>query len=325
MKKVSIIVPVYNVYNYIDKCLNSLVNQTLDEIEVIVVNDGSPDNSQQIIDKYVNMYPDKVKAFIKENGGQGSARNYGYKKASGEYIGFIDSDDYIDFTMYEQLYNKAKKSNADIVMCANAIVYENSDYVKVEPLFLKADNDKVNALFNNPGVCNKIYKRGLLKGLTFRSMVWYEDIDYVTEAIIKSKKIAFVDKGLYYYLLRDGSTMNNNNMKRNLEILDAFDSLIKYLKDNKYYQEYEDEITYLAIYHIYISAVVRVINMNRSKEQKMIINKLITYMNKHFSNYKNNKYLYLLDRNKKIIYKLIQHKRYGWVRLIFKIKRVVQQ
>ena len=95
--KVSVIVPVYNVEKYIDKCLDSLVNQTLKDIEIIVVNDGSPDNSQKIIDKYVKKYPNKVKSFIKENGGQGSARNLGMEYAKGEYISFVDSDDWIDF------------------------------------------------------------------------------------------------------------------------------------------------------------------------------------------------------------------------------------
>ena len=91
--KVSVIVPVWNVEKYIIKCLDSLVNQTLKEIEIIVVNDGSPDNSQKIIDKYVKKYPDKVKSFIKENGGQGSARNLGIEKAKGEYISFVDKSD----------------------------------------------------------------------------------------------------------------------------------------------------------------------------------------------------------------------------------------
>ena len=105
--KVSIIIPVYGVEKYISKCLDSLVKQTLNDIEIIVVNDGTKDNSQKIIDKYVKKYPDKVKSFIKENGGQGSARNYGLKQANGDYIGYVDSDDYVELEMYEKLYNKA--------------------------------------------------------------------------------------------------------------------------------------------------------------------------------------------------------------------------
>ena len=117
MIKVSVIVPVYNVEKYIDKCLNSLVKQTLKDIEIIVVNDGSPDNSQKIIDKYVDKYPDKIKSYIKENGGQGSARNLGLEYASGEYISFIDSDDWLDLDALEEMYLLAKKEKSDVVIC----------------------------------------------------------------------------------------------------------------------------------------------------------------------------------------------------------------
>ena len=105
MYKVSVIVPVYNVEKYIKKCLDSLVNQTLEDIEIVVINDGSPDNSQKIIDKYVKKYPDKVKSYIKQNGGLGSARNYGIEKAMGKYLCFVDSDDYINLDALEKLYN----------------------------------------------------------------------------------------------------------------------------------------------------------------------------------------------------------------------------
>ena len=98
MKKVSVIVPVYNVEKYLERCLNSLVNQTLQDIQIIVVNDGSPDNSQEIIDRFEKEYPDKLKGYIKENGGLSDARNYGMQFVEGEYVAFVDSDDYVDET-----------------------------------------------------------------------------------------------------------------------------------------------------------------------------------------------------------------------------------
>ncbi len=109
MKKVSVIVPVYNVENYITKCLESLVSQTLQDMEIIIVNDGSTDNSQQIIDNFVKKYPEKIKAFIKDNGGLSDARNFGIDRAIGEFIGFVDSDDYVTPTMFEQMYLLGKK------------------------------------------------------------------------------------------------------------------------------------------------------------------------------------------------------------------------
>ena len=132
MIKVSVIVPVYNVENYLVKCLDSLVHQTLKDIEIIVVNDGSPDNSQNIIDTYVKKYPKKIKAFSKKNGGQGSARNYGLKYAKGEYIAFVDSDDYVDLDMFFKMYNKAKEDNSDIVICGNKNISLDGKIIGIE-------------------------------------------------------------------------------------------------------------------------------------------------------------------------------------------------
>ena len=114
--KVSVIVPVYNTEKYLEKCLNSLVQQTLDEIEIIVVDDGSPDNSQAIISKYAEQYPNKIISLKKKNGGLGDARNFGLEYAAGEFIGFVDSDDWVDTKMYETMYKEAI-NGYDIVLC----------------------------------------------------------------------------------------------------------------------------------------------------------------------------------------------------------------
>ena len=112
--KVSVIVPVYNVEAYLERCLDSLVKQTLEEMEIIVVNDGTKDNSQAIIDRYAAAYPQKVISLIKENGGLSDARNYGIPYAHGEYIGFVDSDDYVDADMYERLYGAIEKTGMPV-------------------------------------------------------------------------------------------------------------------------------------------------------------------------------------------------------------------
>lgn len=314
MKKVSIIVPVYNVEKYIAKCLDSLVNQTLSDIEVIVVNDGSPDNSQTIIDDYVAKYPDIIKSYTKENGGQGSARNYGLKKATGEYIGYVDSDDYVRKDMFETLYNKATQEKLDIVICGNYVVYENSAKQQVELNNYVIDDMHDNAYFGKIGVCNKIYKKTLVEKLEFRSKKWYEDLDFTVKAISLASRIGYVDEPLYYYLYREGSTMNNSNVNRNLDILDAFDQI----KDN---HKQKDIIEFLAIDNIFISAIVRVINAKADRKIKIqVINKMKKYIVHNFKNYENNKYLHLLSRNRKIIYKLIKKEKYWLVRLIFIIK-----
>lgn len=316
--KISIIVPVYGVEKYIDKCLNSLVKQTLQDIELIVVNDGTKDNSQKIIDKYVKKYPNKVKSFIKENGGQGSARNFGLTKATGEYIGYVDSDDYVELDMYEKLYKKVKEDNLDICICGNYSVSEDYKKKVIDLDNLKYESNFINALMGKKAVWNKIYKKKVVEKLEFRSKVWYEDFDFTIKAICNAKKIDYVNEPLYNYLIREGSTMNNSNVEKNLEILQAFDIILK----DKKYKKYFDIIEFLAIDHIYISAIVRVINAKADKKLKLeVINKFINYMNNNFENFRNNKYIDDLSRNRKIIFKLIDNKKYGIIKFIFKIKR----
>ena len=317
--KISVIVPVYNVEKYIDKCLNSLVNQTLKEIEIIVVNDGSPDDSQVIIDKYVKTYPKKVKSFIKKNGGQGSARNYGLLKAKGEYIAYVDSDDWVEETMFEDMYNKALADNSDIVICGNNVVSTDGEILKVDPPL--AYNDMtLNILFGKMAVWNKIYKKELLlkNNIEFRQKVWYEDIVFSVKILFNNFKISFVDKPLYNYLLRPGSTMNNSNIQRNLELIDAFDEIINYFKKNdKYYLIYE-KLEFICLYHMYICGITRIINCNvLMKRKREVIKK---YINNNFKNYKKNNYIKYMNNNKKIIYILINLKLYYIIQLIFKIK-----
>ena len=315
--KVSVIIPVYGVEKYIGKCLDSLVNQTLKDIEIIVVNDGTKDNSQKIIDKYAKKYKN-IKALIKENGGQGSARNYGLEHAVGEYIGYVDGDDYVEYDMYEKLYNKAKENDLDVVICGNYNVSEDYKNKTIDLEFTKFDDNFINALLGKKAVWNKIYKRNIIGKTAFRSKVWYEDFDFSIKVLTNAKKIDYVNEPLYDYLLRKGSTMNNSNVDRNLEILLAFDEIIK----NKKYDKYREIIEFLAIDHIYISTIVRIINANASKDKKEeVIDKLIDYMNNNFPSFEKNKYISSLSRNRKIIYNLIKNKKYKTIKLIFKIKK----
>ena len=312
--RLSVIVPVYNVEKYIDKCLNSLVNQTLKDIEIIVVNDGTKDKSEDIIKKYMSKYSNIV-YLKKENGGQGSARNYGLEHAKGDYIGYVDSDDYVELDMYEKMYNKAIEDNSDIVICGS---YNIKDDIKTLDIDRKLFDSNINAFFGRMAVWNKIYKKDLLtkNNMTFRSKYWYEDLDFTVKVLSKVSKISYVDEPLYNYILRDGSTMNNSNINRNLEIILAFDNILSSV-DKKYY----DVIEYLAVDHLYISTIVRIINSYSNNKMKLEnINKLLEYMNKNFPNYKNNKYIYTLPRNRKIIYNLLNKKRYNMIRLIFKLK-----
>ena len=140
--KISIIVPIYNVEEYLEKCLDSLVNQTLKDIEIILINDGSPDNSEEIVNKYLKKYKEKIIYHKKKNEGQGIARNYGINLAKGEFISFVDSDDYVDKTIFEKLYNKAIEENSDIVSSVGFIEVKNDNETIKQPNLDCDDNIK---------------------------------------------------------------------------------------------------------------------------------------------------------------------------------------
>ncbi|MGB7499878.1 MAG: glycosyltransferase family 2 protein, partial [Moheibacter sp.] len=190
MIKVTVIVPVYNTRDYLEKCLDSLVNQTLAEIEIIVVNDGSTDDSQQIIDRYTEKY-NQIKSFIKENGGLSDARNFGIDRATGEYIGFVDSDDFVSAEMLENMYKKAIEHRAEIVLCDLEKVDHDGKVFRDLPqspqLPEKIELEKDFTLFGEMScfACNKIFHRELFKNHRFRKGIHFEDVELIPQLVLE--------------------------------------------------------------------------------------------------------------------------------------------
>lgn len=228
--KVSIIVPVYNVELYLEKCLLSLVNQTLNEIEILVVNDGSKDNSQKIIEEFQLEYPTKIFGFTKENGGLSDARNFGIDRAKGQFLGFVDSDDYVSETMFEEMYNLAIKYDAEMTICNLQKVDENGSVTQKltqlpgfpEKIILK-DNLSV---FSDISyfACNKIFHRDLFDGKRFKKGVHFEDIELIPQLLLQCRTLAFTPNYHYQYLERQDSISKSHTMK-GLDILKAVETV----------------------------------------------------------------------------------------------------
>jgi len=288
MIKVSVIVPVYNVEEYIERCLKSLVNQTLEEIEIIVVNDGTKDNSQKIIDKYVKKYPKKVKGYIKENGGLSDARNYGIKKAKGEYIGFVDSDDFVDETMFEKLYNKAKEKDYDIVVSDVINYYDDGSEKIIKSNKNYSSNFIKNYIISSPMACCRLYSSKIFIDNKFKKSILYEDLEFNPSLITDFKNITFLDEPLYYYYQRLGSIMNQTEF--NTKLLDIFEVLKnienKFIKKGKY-DEYFNEIEYLYITHLLRTAGLRFSNYKIGKKH---INEIAYIFKTKFKNWRKNEY-----------------------------------
>lgn len=229
MNRVSIIVPVYNTSKYLKKCLNSLIEQTYENIEIIVVDDGSKDNSLEIA-KEIAKKDNRIKIYSKENGGLSSARNYGIQKSSGKYIGFIDSDDYASKNMFSTLIEMLEDNNAQIAVCGwylveNDIIRECN--FKSERKVLTSEQ-AMDMLLNHVSfdnfACNKLFDKNLFENIKFPEGKFLEDLYTIYKLINKSDKIVVDSTPLYYYVLHENSITSNLNKEVNIETFDAFEN-----------------------------------------------------------------------------------------------------
>lgn len=237
--KVSVIVPVYNVEHYLAKCLDSLVNQSLQNIEIIVVNDGSSDGSENIIHEYSEKYPDKIKAFIKENGGLSDARNFGIEKAAGDYLGFVDSDDYVSGTMFAEMLDLAEKNNAEMVICNIQKVDEDGNVIQkltqIPNMPEKIVLENHFSVFSDLSyfACNKLFKKELFAHKRFKKGIHFEDIQLIPQLLLECKTITQTQNFHYQYLERADSISKTHN-ERGLDILKAVEDVEKVFKISKY-------------------------------------------------------------------------------------------
>lgn len=237
-EKISIIIPVYNVEKYIKRCLDSVINQTYKNIEVILINDGSLDNSGLICNEYAKKY-NNIKVFHKENGGVSSARNLGIDKANGEYLAFVDPDDFIDKYMYEKLYNSIKKFNSEIAVSSFSYIIngieDKQDISNKEIVFSKEvviEKYFQNVYpFNYSFLCNKLFKKELFNEVRLNvKILVQEDTEIMIKLYNKSKKISYIGEALYFYELRNESLTSNKISRGKITTEQAFLEIYKYTK-----------------------------------------------------------------------------------------------
>ena len=228
---VSIIVPVYNVEQYLAKCLDSLVEQTLKNIEIILIDDGSSDSSPSIIDSYA-CKDERVIAIHSANSGVSSARNKGLEIAKGKYVGFVDSDDYIESSMYERMVVVAERANAECVQCEYETLYD-SGKVEVSGEFGKEEIyerlDAVSALMGlriSYSVWSKIFRRDSIEGLSFfENWHFAEDFRFIADFLKRCTKVCTIPDVLYHYYAWSGSLAHKDINESNLESLEVYNTL----------------------------------------------------------------------------------------------------
>lgn len=230
---VSVIVPVYNVEQYLDECINSLINQTYKNLEIIIVDDGSIDNSGKICDSYDDL---RIKVYHKTNGGLSDARNYGLKFASGDYILFVDSDDFLDTNMIKTLVENAINYDVDISICGYSKYYNKDNIVKcTQCLFNEKiiDLKRVEYLYDfnhyGVGVWNKLLKKELLEDILFPVGKVSEDYFVMYKIFYKTKSIYYTNESLYFYRQRQNSITKSK--KTRFDVLDALEQYVEFAKN----------------------------------------------------------------------------------------------
>ena len=237
--KVSIIVPVYNVENYLTKCLDSLLNQSYQNIEIIVVNDGSKDKSWDIIEDYALKYPEKIKSFTKENGGLSDARNYGLERVTGDYIGFVDSDDYVTKNMFEEMLFLAEKHQAKMVICNIQKVDQNGNITQkltqIPNMPEKIELENNFSVFSDLSyfACNKLFKRELFQQKRFKKGAHFEDIQLIPQLLLDCDVIVQTQSFHYQYLERTDS-ITKTHTEKGLDILKAVQDVEYVFKESMY-------------------------------------------------------------------------------------------
>ena len=285
MVKVSVIVPIYNSEKYLKKCIDSLVSQTLDDMEFILINDGSTDGSDEIIKSYNDS---RIKYFKRTNHGIGATRNFGIDKANGEFIGFLDSDDYVEPDMYLKMYNECVNKNLDIVICDHYIENgDNKDILKFIDFGVTSLNDSPNLLLDiNLAPWNKIYSKKIFSSDTYYPTgVKYEDTPWVALMFSRAERIGKLNEPLYHYIVHDNSQTTVID-DRVFDIFKITDLLLKDLGNNENIKSSVDDLIIYLITKYTISQRYLKNKKNRDK----FIDAAFIYLNKNISNFKKSNY-----------------------------------
>ena len=313
MVKVSIIVPVYNVEKYIVKCISSIVNQKLKDIEIIVVNDGTKDNSIKLIEE--NFDDNRIKIFNKENGGAASAKNYGIKKAKGDFIFFVDGDDFIDECLYE-MYNTATIEKTDLVICDYYKYFENEtkQHVPIIPFYEK--NNKKCSVISMPGPVCKLIKREIIidNNITFLENHCFEDNAIMPYLCALCNKFSYITKPYYYYLQREGSALNKKNYSKSWEdIFSSLDNLYKRFNESNIINEYYQELEYIYIEYLLHAANLKFID---HKEGIHNIRKVSKIIKQKFPNWRKNYYYKKTNLKYKVMVNLFYYNLINLIKLL---------
>lgn len=280
---ISVVVPIYKVEKYLNKCVDSIINQTYKNLEIILVDDGSPDNCGKICDDYAKK-DSRIKVVHKENGGLSDARNAGMKIVTGEYVSFIDSDDYVSLDFIETLYDISIKENNDIVEC-ELYRFKEDDEIRISNTPIEIESFETKEALSmliqekqfRQHVWNKLYKSDIALKVIFEKGKLNEDEFWTYQIFGQAKKVSKINKQMYFYLQRESSIMGNNYNLRRLDALEAK------VNRQKYIEEKFPELSLISKIDLYgtcMFAYQSVLKFMSGKDKKKAISIIKSYRNK---------------------------------------------
>ena len=320
----SIIVPVYNVADYLQTCADSIYANDLTDCEVILVDDGSTDGKSGALCDEIAKGKKNTRVIHQANGGLGAARNTGIEAANGEYLFFVDSDDTIAADAVAVLRNAISEKPAEIYsfpiythdgihppryLQTNSFLCDHAFDLRQQP----------NFLLSLPAAWARIYRRNLFlrSGIRYPGRVWYEDIRTTPKLFALADSIVTLEQPLYYYLARTGSIMRSGNVARCVEIMDAFDDLRQWFTQQGLLEEYNKQLSCLAVEHILVAASVRAARVDAKHP---MLADFRAYMEKNFPDYAANPLLAILPRSSRLCLRLIRGGHYRLMASLFALK-----
>ena len=320
----SVVVPIYNVEKYLSKCIDSILKQTYENFEILLIDDGSTDSSSVIAQKYANQY-EKVRYIRQKNKGLGGARNTGICQAKGQYVSFIDSDDYIESIMYETMMKKILEFHLDVCICDYQRVGETGNILEVHRESIPSNRVlnprcQKDCILVDPSACNKIFAKSLFidNDIYFPEKVWYEDIRTVTKILGIVESIYYLDIPFYQYLTRTTSIMNTPNLIRQKEIVFAMEDLLNFYRRNSLFSSFYEELKFLCVQHVYIYGINRIVRINSKSD---LIDDLKQFVASNFPDFEKSQYFSKLSKKESFFYESIQKNAYYRILILDKAKK----
>lgn len=324
MKKISIVIPVYNVVNYLSRSVESILANDTEDCELILVDDGSTDGSGPLCDQFAAAHPELIRVIHQKNSGPGCARNAGIAASEGAWFLFLDSDDKLTPDAITVLKQAADRGDAQVIGFQFHSEDENGALTPGDTGYPPTDapftlSERKPYLLSLPSVALRMWSRDLFTetGVRFPPTVWYEDARTSVKLLPLAKGIRVLPDRLYLYLQRQGSIMNNRNLERNREILAAFDDILQWYRDQGLAGEYEQELCALTVQHVLLAASVRIVRVDRKCE---LLKTLRDYTDRAFPNWKDNPYLKKLPKSKAVALWLIRNRKFGLLSMLLKLK-----